>query len=223
VGLTKFRQGLAPVQPFDRESAKAVMAIAHDFQQKLLDEIGTRFVFPADEMVLISGEELPPEEEYEGYPQLDNGVGLLRSTETEILDALEDLKGSGEIEELTGKELSVTLATGMAALDFMQKMCLAIHEAIPNITFDVVGIRNRFFGESVTVSGLLCGCDLAEQLKEKRPSLVFFPAVALRHERDLFLDDMTVAELEKRVGCPAVPVENGAAIFDALKSAVKGE
>ena len=221
-GLTKHREGLYPLTGYDAGTARSVIEMIEGFQKLYLEKYGERKVFAADEFYVLASAPLPPEEAYEGYPQLDNGVGLLRNTRTEILDELSFLEESGEIEAYRKKERFITLATGRAAYEFMREICEEITQKIPNLHFDVTLIENRFFGDSVTVAGLLCGRDIADQLKEKHPQIVFIPAVSLRSERDRFLDDTTPEDLEKALGCPVIPVENGAAIFEALKTAQGG-
>ncbi len=208
VGLTKFRQGLAPVQPFDRESARAVMAIAHDYQQKLLDEIGTRFVFPADEMVLISGEELPSEEEYEGYPQLENGVGLLRKFENALAAASNETA-------VSAVPRRVRIPCGASIAPVMRRW---VSQYGPKgVSVAVQPIRNTFFGETVTVTGLITGGDLKEQLKGADEDEILLCANTLRAEGDLFLDGMSLADLRASLPMPLTVVPNtGADLFHAL-------
>ena len=221
-GLTRHREGLYELAPYEAESAKGVIKTVESYAAKYLAAYGERKVFAADEFYVLSSLPLPEEEAYEGYPQLDNGVGLLRNTESEILDELAYLEESGEIREFLGKELRITVATGMAALAFLRKICGKISEQIPNVKLEVIGVKNDFFGESVTVAGLLCGCDILKAIQGKAIDTLFFPAVSLRHERDRFLDDMTVEEFAEKAGCTVVPVENGVAILDEIKKLVTG-
>ena len=208
VGLTKFRQGLADVKPFQRESAGNVMAIAREFQEKLLSEIGTRFVFPADEMVLLAGESLPAEAEYEGFPQLENGVGLLRRFE-------EALKTAARENTLSARPRRVRIPCGASIAPVMEKWMAAYAPA--GVQTAVQPIRNTFFGETVTVTGLITGGDLKEQLKDADEDEILLCGNTLRAEGDLFLDDMPLSQLRAALKPPITLVPNeGDALFSAL-------
>ena len=208
VGLTKFREGLADVKPFTRESAKAVMDIAYDFQNRLLKEINTRFVFPSDEMVLIAGEKLPTEEEYEGYPQIENGVGLLRKFENGLAAAAA---------ENTSLAVSrrVRIACGTSIAPVMREW---VEKYGPEgVTVAVQPIRNTFFGETVTVTGLITGGDLISQLKDADEDELLICSNTLREEGDLFLDDVSLGEVRAALKPKLTIVPNtGADLFNAL-------
>ena len=208
VGLTRFREGLAQVTPFDREKARAVMAIAHGYQARLLSRIGTRFVFPADEMVLIAGEDLPEEEAYEGYPQLENGVGLLRRFENA-------LRAASEENALPARPRHVRIPCGASIAPVMRRWMDAY---APNgVQVAVQPIRNTFFGETVTVTGLLTGGDLAAQLKDADEDEILLCANTLRAEGDLFLDGTSIGDLRAALPMPVTVVPNtGADLFSAL-------
>lgn len=208
VGLTKFRTGLADVKPFDRESARAVVDIAREFQEKLQREIGTRFVFPSDEMMLIAGEEIPPEDAYEGYPQIENGVGLLRQFE-------ESLKTAAEENHLPAVPRKIRIACGTSIAPIMEKWLRAYCPA--GVEFAVQPIRNSFFGETVTVTGLLTGGDLQIQLKDAQDDEILLCSNTLREDQDLFLDDMPLSALRESLKPQITIVPNiGAALFTAL-------
>ena len=208
VGLTKFRQGLAPVKPFTRESARAVMEIAHAFQDRLLREIGTRFVFPSDEMVLIAGEELPSEEEYEGYPQLENGVGLLRKFEN-------GLKAASEENSLAAVPRRVRIPCGTSIAPVMREWMGRY--APEGVQVAVQPIRNTFFGETVTVTGLITGGDLMEQLKDADEDEILLCGNTLRAEGDLFLDDVSLEQVRAALKPTLTVVPNtGGDLFRAL-------
>lgn len=211
VGLTKFRKHLAPVRPFDRESAKAVLDIAKDFQQRLLDAIGTRFVFPSDEMYLIAGEALPDEAAYEGYPQLENGVGLLRKFENALRDAAAECT-------LPVRPRRVLIPCGKSVAPVMRRWIAQYGP--PGVDATVQPIRNTFFGETVTVTGLITGGDLKEQLQDAQADEILLCGNTLRAEGDLFLDDMSLAELRASLRIPVTLVPNdGAALIRALHGA----
>ena len=208
VGLTKFRVGLADVKPFDQESAGKVIAIAREFQEKLQKEIGTRFVFPADEMLLIAGEEIPPEEEYEGFPQIENGVGLLRQFE-------ESLKMAAEDQSRPALPRSIRIPCGTSIAPVMEQWMKKY--APKGVQVVVQPIKNVFFGETVTVTGLLTGGDLKNQLQDAKEDEILLCSNTLRQEQDLFLDDMPLSALRESLKQKLTIVPNdGASLYDAL-------
>lgn len=208
VGLTKFRDDLAHVDPFNRDTAKAVMDIAYDFQNRLLNEIGTRFVFPSDEMVLISGKPLPTEEEYEGYPQLENGVGLLRKFE-------DGLKNASEENTLPAVNRRVRIPCGSSIAPVMRKW---VEQYGPQgVQATIQPIRNTFFGETITVTGLITGGDLIDQLKDADEDEILLCGNTLRAEGDLFLDNVSLEQVRNALKPEVTVVPNtGADLFRAL-------
>ena len=159
---------------------------------------------------------------YDGYPQLDNGVGLLRSAREELLDEIRYRVEEGLWAKLPQTKRSVTLLTGMAAKEHLEEISREIMKALPFLTLRVKAVKNRFFGETVTVAGLLCGADLVKAAKEENPEILFIPAVSLRHERDLFLDDYSLDRLQKEVGCPVYAIENGIPLLDTIEEICNG-
>ncbi len=211
-GLTGHREGLFSLTPYDRESAREVLALTDAFAEKMKEKRGTRFVFCSDEFYLLAGRPIPPGEFYEGYPQLDNGVGSLALMEEELQDELQQVeKGSGIRED-------VTLFTGEAAYGFMAKAAERIRNKSGAVgRWDVVCAENRFFGGSVTVAGLLTGSDiLAAAQGKKLGQRVILPAQMLRSEGDLFLDDMTPRQLEERLGVKVEFASDAADLVRAL-------
>lgn len=211
-GLTGHREGLYPLTPYDKESAEAVLRLTDAFGEKTKKALGTRFVFCSDEFYLLSGRELPQGEFYEGYPQLDNGVGSLALMEEELSFALEDVEqGSGTSED-------VTLITGEAAYRFMKRAVERIRDASGATgCWRVLCAKNLFFGGSVTVAGLLTGSDILAAAKEQAlGQRVLLPAQMLRSGGDLFLDDMTPRELEERLGVKVEFTSDAAELVEAL-------
>ncbi len=208
VGLTRFREHLAPLVPYDREKAKSLLDYAHGFQKHMLERAGTRFVFPSDEMYLIAGEELPPEEAYEGYPQLENGVGLLRRFENEMREAAE----AGGVPALPRR---VLIPCGKSIAPVMRRW---IKQYGPScVQAAVQPILNTFFGETVTVTGLITGGDLKEQLRGADAEEILLCGNTLRAEGDLFLDDMPLQELRDALKIPITVVPNdGFSLYRAL-------
>ena len=205
VGLTCHRQGLPPRPPLDRESAAAAGEQVEEFALLCLRKHGSRIFCCSDELYLKAGRPLPPEEYYEGYPQLENGVGLLRLLESEFDWALENCP------ERPGKRFSV--ATGVSAAPFLEKL---IERAGAEAA--VYPIPNDFFGHSVDVAGLIVGRDLLHRLQGKDlGEALLIPQVMLRHGEGVFLDDMTLEELSAALGVPVIPVENdGEALLRAM-------
>ena len=221
-GLTQHREGLTKIEPYDRKSALELIQTVEKFAEEFKERYGTRLVWAADEFYLAAGLAIPEDEFYEEFSQLDNGVGLLRNSETEISEELEWRLREGGWKDFPAIPREITVATGVAAEKFMNRICQSISEALPFLRFRVVPVVNRFFGESVTVAGLICGGDLLETLRPLSPKTVFIPAVALRHERDRFLDDVTLEDVRSALGCPVIPIENGADILDHVESLLYG-
>lgn len=197
VGLSKFRKGLYPLEPFTREDACEVLDLIHGWQEKSMELHGTHFIHASDEWYLLAERELPPEENYDGYIQLENGVGMLRLLYEEFVEALDEAAG----DETLHRELSI--ATGRLAAPHIERLIEKLAEKYPQVTVHVYAIRNDFFGEQITVSGLLTGQDLEKQLSvvplgEK----LLLPCNVIRSEERDFLDDVTVVELEKTLQVP---------------------
>lgn len=190
VGLTKFREGLEPLKAFTKEDARQVLDMVHKWQQKLYPEYGLHFIHASDEWYILAEEELPAEEEYDGYLQLENGVGMLRLLLNEFAEALDSETGDEE-------ERKLSIATGRLAFPFLQQMTEKLQEKFPNTEILIYPVRNEFFGEQITVSGLLTGQDLMGQLKDRElGERLLIPCNMLRAEEDVFLDDFTVSDVE---------------------------
>lgn len=211
VGLSKFREGLYPLEPFTKEDAGEVLKIIHAWQERCMKEYGTHFVHASDEWYLLAEQPLPGEETYDGYPQLENGVGMLRLLETEFMEALKETQT-----DYGSKELSI--ATGFLAAPYMEELVKEFCQRFPERTVRIYPIENHFFGERITVSGLLTGQDIAEQLKgEPLGERLLLPCNLLRREERDFLDDMTLEELESTLQVPITIVEsNGRHLLESL-------
>ena len=215
VGLSKYRDGLFPLEPFTPQDARQVLAAIHKWQDKLYDAHGVHFVHASDEWYILAGEELPEEERYDGYLQLENGVGMLRLLIDEFQAAFDALRQAGDV-DAAPKELSI--ATGKLACGFISDMAGQITAAFPQIKIHVYAVRNDFFGEMITVSGLLTGQDLRAQLKGKAlGDRLLLPQNVLKSGETVFLDDMTLAELEKALQVPIDIVKSsGQDLLDAI-------
>ena len=191
VGVTKFRQGLYPLVGFDKKGAGETIDIIEEFQQIFLEKFGTRTVFPSDEFYLIAERELPPMEAYEDFSQYENGVGMLRSLIDEFEKAL-------EIAEWEGGDRHVSIATGYSAFGTINMLAKKAEDAFPQLTCDVYRIRNDFFGDTITVTGLITAQDLIAQLKgnDLGDNLLVSQAM-VRRDSDVFLDDLTIDDVEK--------------------------
>ncbi len=213
-GLTKFRDGLFPLSDFSKEEAGAVIDAVDAFAEKMLAEHGSRIFFAADEFYLKAERPLPNEEYYEEYPQIENGVGMLRSFEDEAAFALEDM--SSEIKSSVARTVSV--ATGVASYPTILKIAEGIMKICPDLTIKVYKIANNFFGESITVSGLLTGKDMREQLSDlPLGDTLYIPKNSLRHGEDVFLCGMTVDELSEALGTRVEPIsEDGYEFVSSL-------
>jgi putative radical SAM enzyme (TIGR03279 family) len=200
VGLSRYREGLYPLEPFTKEDAKEVLSIIHKWQDKLYPEYDLHFIHASDEWYILAEEELPEEERYDGYLQLENGVGMLRLLINEFNEAFEELKVTKGVEI---PEKTVSIATGRLAYKFIVDMADKLMRQFPQLKINVYPIRNDFFGEMITVSGLLTGQDILAQLKDKPlGDKLLMPQNVLKSGEQIFLDDMTVDELEKALQVP---------------------
>ena len=210
-GLTKHREGLYPLEPFNKEDARKVIAQIDRKRAENEKVYGERIIQAADEWYLKAELPLPDESYYDGYPQLDNGVGCITNQKDEISAEIENLLEDGFSLDAP-REVSVV--TGIAAYDFIRSAAKNLEKNFPGLTVHVYGVVNRFFGESITVSGLLTGGDMYDYLKDKPlGQTVFIPSVTLRHEGDLFLDNMSLDEFAEKLGVPVVPITNDGAEF----------
>ena len=194
IGLTRHRDGLPYIKPYDARMATELIESVKPLQERYLREMGTRFVFPADEFYCLSGLPVPADEEYEDYPQIENGVGMLRMFETDLQYAAEDYP----VEETAPRRLCI--ATGTSIAPFLQR--LADQYAPRGTVVEVKPIINRFFGETVTVAGLITGGDLVEQCRDVDTDEILIVRSMIRAEGDMFLDDMTVEEVRKALPAP---------------------
>lgn len=206
VGLTRHRNGLYPLEPFTKEDARGVIEIIDKFGKRFYEKFSNRIVFASDEFYLKAELEIPEKEYYEDYPQLENGVGMIRSMREDVEREIEFLK---EEEDDFSKKRFVSVATGMAAADHISFLVEKIKEVWYNIECRVYPIRNDFYGESVTVSGLIVGQDIINQLKGRNlGDTLYIPRCALRHEGDVFLDDTPIEKLKEELGVKVIPTES---------------
>ena len=212
VGLTKFREGLYPLTVFDKDGAGKTIDTIEGFQREFMEKYGTRLVFPSDEFYITAGRELPKGDTYEDYPQYENGVGMIRSLTDEFERALD------MAEDCNVKPCSTSIATGALAYDYIRSLTEKAEKKWNRISCKVYKIRNDFFGETITVTGLITGQDLAAQLKGKPlGDTLLLSCYMIKKDSELFLDDYTVSELEKELGVKIRLVGNdGFELFDAV-------
>lgn len=196
VGLSKYREGLYPLEPFAKEDAIEVINIVEEYQRKALEVSEYHFVHASDEFYLLAQKDMPCADSYDGYLQLENGVGMLRLLDEEVDDALADSGFIGNIAR--GCSEPVALATGLLAADFIENQIEKIRRVYPSLKTRVFPIRNDFFGERITVSGLITGQDIIKQLQGiLTEKVLLIPENMLRADETVFLDDVTLEDLEK--------------------------
>jgi putative radical SAM enzyme (TIGR03279 family) len=218
VGLTKHREGLEPLEPFGKADAEEVLSAVHRWQEKLYEEYGTHFIHAGDEWYILAEKELPGEERYDGYLQLENGVGMLRLLMNEFEEAYEEVQDDG-----IQRELSV--ATGLLAHPYIQKMADRLMMRCPGTDIRVYPIRNDFFGELITVSGLITGRDLIAQLRgQELGDRLLLPCNMFRSGEEVFLDDVSLAEVEEALQVRADIVKSsGQDFIDAVLTSIDEE
>ncbi|WP_461811821.1 DUF512 domain-containing protein [Faecalimonas sp.] len=191
VGLTKYREGLYPLEPFEKEDAKKVLETIHKWQNKIYEEHGMHFIHAGDEWYVLADEEIPEEERYDGYLQLENGVGMLRLLLNEFEETFNGLVGDNRSKE-------ISMATGALVYPYLEKMIKKLQTKYPNINIHLYKIINNFFGEKITVAGLITGQDLIEQLKgQPLGETLLLPCSMLRDGEEVLLDDVTITDLKE--------------------------
>ena len=191
VGLTKYREGLYPLEPFTKEDAIQVIDTVEKWQHIFYETYGVHFIHAGDEWYILAGREMPKEEQYDGYLQLENGVGMVRLLKNEFEEAYASLAGDDRTRELS-------VATGMLAYPYLKEMIEKLQEKYPNVQVHLYPIRNDFFGERITVAGLITGQDLLAQLKGKTlGSRLLLPCNMLRDGEEVFLDDTSVKDVKE--------------------------
>ena len=209
VGLSRFREGLYPLEPFTGEDARKVLQTVRRFQDRLYPEYGLHFVHASDEWYILAGQELPEEETYDGYLQLENGVGMLRLLLEEFEAAMSALLENGAQARWGGRRREISAVTGQISYPYIRRMADRMEEAFAGLTVHIWPIRNDFFGESITVTGLLTGQDIIAQLKGKRlGELLLLPQNLLRSQETVLLDDCTVEEIGNALQVPVDVVKS---------------
>lgn len=210
VGLTKYRDGLYKLRPFDTDLALRTLWQVESFGDKCIKRFGTRMFYPADELYLKAGLDIPSDDFYEDYPQLENGVGMLRLLMTEADEALKF--------QHEAVKTPFSIATGVAATKCLQKVLDSAAEKCANINGTILTIKNEFFGEQIDVAGLITGGDLISQLKGKDiGGRLLIAQNMLRHGENVFLDDVTLQDVSAALGVEIRVVEqDGADLIRAI-------
>ena len=250
VGLSKYREGLYPLEPFNKEDALEVIEMIERWQNKAFKKYGTHFVHASDEWYLLAGLPLPEEERYDGYLQFENGVGMVRSFIVEFEDLFrekfgmeaefpevfvreeelgippsddtvtetEGADGASDVRFDSDPETVISFATGRLFGPILKACCDNLERVYPNIKIHVYEIRNDFFGEMITVAGLITGTDLIAQLKEKEiGETLILPDTMFRFQEDILLDDVRVTEVESALHCRVDIVKsNGMDLIDIV-------
>lgn len=225
-GITKYRDGLYPLELYNKQEAEAVIDMIESRQKEYYEKYGLHFIHASDEWYIIAERDFPAEDRYDGYIQLENGVGMMRMFIDEFNEALAHVKNDikdNNVDKNVSKTL--TIATGKLTYPTINNFATQIMEVFPMIKINVYCIRNEFFGETITVSGLITGQDLIKQLKERKDSgeilgdVLHIPSNMLRMGEQVFLDDVTVSDVENALGMKVVAVESGGQEFiDAIIS-----
>ena len=211
-GITKYRDGLYPLELYTKEEAGAVIDLIESYQKKFYEEYGLHFIHASDEWYITAERDFPEEERYDGYIQLENGVGMMRLFIEEFEEAVKSLEGKP-------MERTLTIATGKLTYPTISRFAEQLTKLYPGLVVHVYAIRNDFFGETITVSGLITGQDLVKQLLEYKEQGVdlgetlLIPSNMLRTGEEVFLDDMTVQQVEEVLGMHLTAIEPGGQDF----------
>lgn len=208
VGITKYREGLSYLEPFGVDSSITVIEQVEKWQNTFLERYGSRIIYIADEFYIMAGRQIPDYETYEDFPQIENGVGLIAQLKREFFECLKEL--DYEPSELR----NVSIATGVSSYIYIREMAEIIQEKYNNIKVKIYKIENRFFGKNVTVTGLLTGQDICEQLKDMDLGTeLLISSSMLRTGEQVLLDDYTVSDLEEKLKVKISIVDNNGKDF----------
>lgn len=223
-GITKYREGLYPLEMFTKEEAGQIIDMIEAYQKICFDQYGLHFVHASDELYFLAERDFPEEERYDGYIQLENGVGMIRLFREEFSETLQKIKNDRNGQQrLREVKRTLTIATGELAFPVMREASEAMMQVCPGLSVHVCPIRNDFFGETITVSGLVTGQDLIARLKERQAAgedpgeTLLIPSHMLRSGEEVFLDDVTVQDVERALGIPVTAIEpDGRDFVEAL-------
>lgn len=195
IGVTKFREGLHPVETFNKETSTKLIDIIEKVEKDYLEQLGTRFVFASDEFYVLADREVPSEQAYEGFSQIENGVGLIRNFQIEVQEELDYLEGDLVLDR------EYVIPTGTLAYEFMEHIAKMVMDKISGLKINVVPIKNKFFGETITVAGLLTATDIIDQLKDvDLGDGLIITKDMLKADEDIFLDNITLDGFKEQLG-----------------------
>ena len=204
VGITKHRDHLPNLEIFNEQTAGETIELVHELQEKYLNELGTRFIFLSDEFYIMANKKLLDYDDYEGFIQFENGVGMISKLEREIHDYLQTIS-----DEKINSKKKISIATGHSAYEFIKNMASCIMNKCPKVEIEVYKIVNNFFGETITVSGLITATDIINQLKDKDlGQTLYIPRSMLKADEEIFLDNITLEELQNTMNIEVVPCLN---------------
>lgn len=216
VGLTRYRENLYPLVPYNKETAGQTIDIIEKMGDECVKKHGRRIFFPGDEFYLLAEREIPSPEFYEDFSALEDGIGMIAYLTDDVSWKLEELDAD---ESLCHK---VTIACGEGVFPYMKRIMSMINEKFPNITINIRAIKNNFFGGGVNVSGLVTGGDLIDQLRDDDlGDRLIITSSMLRFENDLFLDDVSTDDVERELGVTLVPVNNNG--NDLVEAVIAGK
>ena len=216
VGLTRYRENLYPLVPYNKETAGQTIDIIEKMGDECVKKHGRRIFFPGDEFYLLAEREIPSPEFYEDFSALEDGIGMIAYLTDDVGWKLEELDAD---ESLCHK---VTIACGEGVFPYMKRIMSMINEKFPNISINTRAIKNNFFGGGVNVSGLVTGGDLIDQLRgDDLGDRLIIPSSMLRFENDLFLDDVSTDDVERELGVTLVPVNNNG--NDLVEAVIAGK
>lgn len=216
VGLTRYRENLYPLVPYNKETAGQTIDIIEKMGDECVKKHGRRIFFPGDEFYLLAEREIPSPEFYEDFSALEDGIGMIAYLTDDVGWKLEELDAD---ESLCHK---VTIACGEGVFPYMKRIMSMINEKFPNITINTRAIKNNFFGGGVNVSGLVTGGDLIDQLRgDDLGDRLIIPSSMLRFENDLFLDDVSTDDVERELGVTLVPINNNG--NDLVEAVIAGK
>ena len=219
VGLSRFRKGLYPLKPFTKKEAEETIDLIESWQRRLYEKHGIHFVHASDEFYILAERPLPEEDRYDGYPQLENGVGMLRLLASEVAEALMEKKETENPEPIKG---DLSLATGCLAYPYMKKYLGWIEKAFPGLRIRLYAIQNHFFGEEITVAGLITGQDIIAQLKDKElGEHLLLPVCMFRSGEEVFLDDVTRTDVQNALQVPVHIVKSSG--YDLVEAVLHPE
>lgn len=216
VGLTRYRENLYPLVPYNKETAGQTIDIIEKMGDECVKKHGRRIFFPGDEFYLLAEREIPSPEFYEDFSALEDGIGMIAYLTDDVGWKLEELDAD---ESLCHK---VTIACGEGVFPYMKRIMSMINEKFPNITINTRAIKNNFFGGGINVSGLVTGGDLIDQLRDDDlGDRLLIPSSMLRFENDLFLDDVSTDDVERELNITLIPINNNG--NDLVEAVIAGK